>query len=337
MNRFLSLFVVCLVTGAATTQCNPQPQPRLEEPFTHILKEATAPSPGEHIRIATWNIEWFPAGQRKSAKGFVDRQAEAVCGILDDVKPDILVTQETRNLGALILLNKRLATPGLFSHLATSWYYDENEERRLHNKIQQQTGILSRFPWTEIWERDFAPLPVHHRPARGWMAARFTIGGLDFTIYNGHLKSNYGAADPAERLENFAKRLAAVHELKRDLDRAGLDPARDRIIVAGDFNSDLFSPRFTDEETFKALHALGFQHTYGTRAREEIVTLPNRLGEFFDDATMDYIWMSAGWGDALPEAKVVARGASKRKDVFGGDEPGLASDHYLVYIDVPLR
>ncbi|NJK90618.1 MAG: hypothetical protein HC904_01575 [Blastochloris sp.] len=309
--------------------------PRIEKPFLHEEPKAEAYVPAKTIRIATWNIEWFPAGQRKSAKENVQWQIAAVAALIKEFKPDILLTQETRNLGALISLNNNLAADA-FPFLASSWFNDENQERLLNDKIQQQTGILSRPPWQEVWEVDFAPLSGEDRPTRGWLAARYLIGNLQFVIYNGHTKSNFGAEDDQARQKNYAKRLAAIRELKRDLDRLKLDPYRDKILVCGDFNTDYFAKEFEDEETFKELQRLGFYQSFGSQPRDQIITLPAREGEPYPDGTFDYIWFSSGWGDPIPQAQILPKGASKRKEVFGGDEPGLASDHYPVFVDITL-
>lgn len=310
--------------------------PRIEKPFIHEEKIPEPPRDKESIRIATWNIEWFPAGQRDSLKENVQWQVAAAVTIIKEIKPDILLTQETRNLGALVILNKNM-TGDAFGFLASSWYYDENEEKRMNDKVQQQNGILSRYQWKDTWEVDFADMKMKNKPARGWLGVRYHFGNQDLIIYTGHLKSNFGAENPEDRQKNYAKRLAAIAELKRDIERQDLDPYRDKIIVCGDFNTDYFSSEFNDDPTFAALKDLGFEHSFSLQDGQSIVTCPAREGEPYGDATFDYILFSSGWGEHKPFAKILAKGASKRKDVYGGDEPGLASDHYPVYVDIPLK
>jgi endonuclease/exonuclease/phosphatase family metal-dependent hydrolase len=309
---------------------------RIEKPFIHEQKNAETFQAKPFVRVATWNIEWFPAGMRKSAKENVEWQVAAVAAMLKEFNPDILLTQETRNLGALITLNNNLGSHA-YNFIASSWFNSENQERLLSDKVQQQTGLLSRPAWKDIWEVDFATLTGEIRPTRGWLAMRYEIGNLKFVVYNGHKKSNFGAENEKDRASNYAKRLAAIRELKRDFYRLGLDPYRDKILVCGDFNTDFFSKEFEDEETFKKLRDMGFRHSFGSKKRSEIVTLPARVGEPYPDGTFDYIWFSAGWGENIPVAQILSKGASKRKDVFGGDEPGLASDHYPVYVDIPVK
>lgn len=332
--RALTIFALILCANVFTPLILAE-EPRLEKPFTHHLQKTVDLEQKKFLRVATWNIEWFPAGMRQDALENVQWQTAAVATLIKEIKPDILLTQETRNLGALISLNNNLGSDS-FNHLASSWFNDENKESQLNNKIQQQVGFLSLVPWTDIWEVDFSTLPSKDRPARGWLAARFEVGTLKFVVYNGHLKSNFGAANLEDRASNYAKRLAAIHELKKDLERQNLDPYRDKILICGDLNTDFFAKEFEDEKTLSELQNMGFTHTFGYHERENRITLPARAGEPYPDGTFDYIWVSSGWGKFAPSAQVLQKGASKRKEVFGGDEPRLASDHYPVYIDIPL-
>jgi endonuclease/exonuclease/phosphatase family metal-dependent hydrolase len=334
--RSLVLIVTAVVTMLVSLTHSRADEPRIEKPFTHEQKNATPFPEKTSLRIATWNIEWFPAGRRNSAKENVQWQVAAVASLIKEFQPDILVTQETRNLGALITLNNNLGTDS-YPFLASARFDSENLERLLEDQVEQQAGLLSRPAWSEIWEVDFSTLSGPDKPARGWLAARYEVGGLKFVIYNGHTKSNFGAENHQDRASNYAKRLAAIRELKRDLDRLGLDPYRDKILVCGDFNTDFFAKEFEDEKTFSELRDMGFNHSFGNKERSEIITLPARTGEPYPDGTFDYIWFSSGWGDNIPVAQIIPKGASKRKDVFGGDERGLASDHYPVYVDIPLE
>lgn len=311
--------------------------PRIEMPsaITNDAPSSIDKEPSQ-IRVATWNIEWFPAGQRRSAKKNVQQQIKAVSEMISEFKPDILLTQETRNLGALISLNNHL-DKSAFTHIASARYYEENQARQDENKPTQNTGILSRYPWQDVWEVDFATLIYDNAPTRGWLGAKFEINGTSFVVYNAHTKSNFGASNKKDRANNYEKRLNAIHELKRDWERLDLDPEKDKIIVVGDFNTDAFAENFKDEKTFSLLKEWGFRHCFADLPLAQRTTLPGRKGEPYPDGTFDYIWFSKGWGDAVPTAQVLAKGASKRKDVYGGDEPGLASDHYPVFVDITLK
>lgn len=310
--------------------------PRIETPLTFSNETERPPQDPASIRICTWNIEWFPAGRRDSNERFVNYQMAAAASLLNEIQPDILLTQETRNLAALRQLNRNLNPPG-FSHMASSLYYLPNDATELGKRVRQECGLLSRYPWESIREIDFSGLSGKPRPTRGWLTAEFHIGSHKIHIYNGHLKSNFGAENPEDRASNIAKRKAAIKELQKDMDRERIDPYRDKIIVAGDFNSDFFSKEFADETLFKEMENLGFRHTFLSVSAKERITTPSRTGEFWPSSTFDYIFLSSGWKLDDITAQVLQKGASKRKDVYGGDEAGLASDHYPVYIDLPLN
>lgn len=335
--QYLRYFIFLISSISLANAYDTNSAARIEVPsaITNTTTIAALKEPAQ-IRLATWNIEWFPAGQRNSAKKNVQQQMQAASDIIKEFKPDILLTQETRNLGALISLNK-LMDKLSFTHIACARYYEENQAKILENKPTQNTGIFSRYPWKDIWEVDFDTLTYVNAPTRGWLGSRFDISGTPFFVYNTHTKSNFGASNEQDRANNYEKRVNAIHELKRDWDRLKLDPAKDKIIIVGDFNTDAFDEKFKDEKTFPLLQEWGFRHCFEGLPLEKRTTLPGRKDEPFPDGTFDYIWFSKGWGDNIPTAQILSKGASKRKEVYGGDEAGLASDHYPVFVDITLK
>ncbi|MFQ3670512.1 MAG: endonuclease/exonuclease/phosphatase family protein [Verrucomicrobiia bacterium] len=307
--------------------------PRIEPAHTFEVRDAQAPPKRPFLRLVSYNIEWFPAGQRPNSKEHVQRQIDAVAAILRKIDPDIVATQETRNLGALVALNNRMDR--FFRFLASSHYREENTARVDEGIVQQETGLLSRLPWLFCEEIDFGAMP-RGAPTRGWLVASFDIRGLAFTLYNGHTKSNFGASDAGDRQRNYQNRLAAMLELRRDWARRGIDPRTHRIIVLGDMNTDLFSNEFKDDHSLRALMAWGFRHTWEGVPPDQRITFPPREGESFQGSTLDYIFLSEAWGPDIPRARTLPEGTSGRRGVFGGDQPGIASDHYPVILDLPF-
>lgn len=325
--------ILSLLPATLPAQAAP---PRLESPFTATaeIRPADSGRPPGTLRIASWNIEWFPAGQRQGAEGPANLQTAAAAHLIHQIKPDILAVQEIRNLRALQQLNRNLSL-WPFSHLAASWFHRENTGQP-DERIQQQAGLLSRIPWEEVWEIDFGPLTGPDRPPRGWLGARFRHGTATFTLYTGHLKSDFGADSPEDAAANRTKRRAAIEELARDLERRQLDPYRDRILVAADFNADFFLADREKETLFGRMEDLGFSMARQPGRRTDAITVPAREGvPDVPDLTLDYLYFSSGWGE-IPPVQILAQGASKKRDVFGGDGPGLASDHYPIYADVTL-
>lgn len=311
------------------------------EPWIEVPPSASQPLPRSslrerpYLRVASWNIEWFPAGQRKGAVQQENWQMAAVANLVNKIKPDILATQEIRNLASLEKLNRNIGI-WPFTNFASSIFNQKNNASADTTSIRQQCGFLTRQPWQEIWEIDFQPLPEADRPSRGWLAARWAFGDGSFTLYNGHLQADSGKAGDGE--SGARLRLAAITRLKEDFERRNLDPYRDKIIVLGNFNADLYLVDSEKDKTFTALADLGFRMVPSPVKREDAITVPARKGvDAVPDRVLDYIWMSSGWKDPLPELQILQEGASMEKNVFGGDRAGLASDHYPVYIDIPIK
>ncbi|GAB4239054.1 MAG: hypothetical protein OHK005_00120 [Candidatus Methylacidiphilales bacterium] len=325
-----AILLSCHSLHAQQTLTSP---PRVEPAISFTIDGVAPPAERPFLRLVSWNIEWFPAGQRATSKPHVQRHIEAVAATLLRIDPDIIATQETRNLGALITLNNRMNR--FFAFLASSHYREENTARLDEGKVQQETGLMSRFPWLFCEEIDFGSMP-RGAPTRGWLVAAFRIRGLDFILYNGHTKSNFGASDAEGRQRNFNNRFNAMLELRRDWARRKINPQTHRIIVLGDMNTDLFSHEFKDDHSLRALMSWGFRHTWEGVPPTERISHPARAGEPHPDSTLDYIFLSEAWGPDIPHARALAEGASKRSDVFAGDEPGLTSDHYPIILDLPF-
>lgn len=332
---FLSLlFVFSGLTSPRTHAEEPLTHPPRIEPAIHFeVRDAQPPPERPFIRLVTYNIEWFPAGQRPTSKAHVQRHIESVAALLQKIEPDIVATQETRNLGALVALNNRMNR--FFGFLASSHFREHNTVPVDDDLVQQEAGLMSRLPWLFCEEIDFGAIP-RNAPTRGWLVAGFNVRGLTFTLYNGHKKSNFGATDAGERQRNFNNRLTAMLELRRDWARRGLDPRTDRIIVVGDMNTDLFSDEFKDDHSLRALLSWGFRHTWEGVPPEQRITFPGKDGETFPGSTLDYIFLSNAWGPEIPRARAVAEGVSRQRGVFAGDQPGIASDHFPVVLDLPI-
>lgn len=330
--RFLSLLCLLPVLPCAGTGA-----PLIEAPSLQQDNSMEAPPDRDFLRVATWNIEWFPAVQRNGTQQNAQWQTAAVVNLIQEFKPDILAVQEMKDQNSLNLINKNLGSRGFTYSACTLYGSDNKNPPKIPMPNIQQDGLLSRVPWEAVHELDFMSLPPGpDHPVRGWLVARFAYKGLSFTLINGHLAAGAPAKKPDQPPSESSRRTAAIEELQHELDRLNLDPYRDKIIILGDFNTDYFDSAYQNDPTFKKLASLGFQHSWGTHVRRETITRPAQTGGGATDATLDYIWFSSGWGETLPSAQVLAKGAAKRSGVMGGDEPGLASDHYPVWVDIPL-
>jgi hypothetical protein len=79
-----------------------------------VVGESTEPST---IRVATWNLEWFPSGSALEATPEVQAQRiAAAADLLRPINPDIILLQEVRDYEACVRLDEAIA-PGMY-HVA---------------------------------------------------------------------------------------------------------------------------------------------------------------------------------------------------------------------------
>ena len=191
----------------------------------------------------------------------------------------ILFLQEMRDAQSCSNLAAAVGDPGLKVAVASA-FRDFRD-----NRLQwQQLGILTDLPVMESeWrysskaERMFVP--------RGYAYALLD-GGKDGRIacFCVHLKSNYGARNPAKRLENMKKREAGMRQVIAAAKRCRAD----KILIAGDFNSDRFQKAFRDERIFSMLEAGGFKDCWEGAPLSERGTHPGNTR--YPDSTLDYVF-----------------------------------------------
>ena len=186
-------------------------------------------------------------------------------------------------------------------------------DRRL---LWQQCAIATTYPvldssWS-YWRR-----PKHVFPPRGFAYA-IVDAGQDGVIacYCVHLKSNYGATKPEIRAQNATKREVVATQLVDLSKKIVLRDGRhvDRVIIAGDFNTDPHLKRFAEEKTLPILVSAGFVDCFADRPVDRRTTHPGSTR--FPDSTLDYI---------------LYRGFSSASQPFIAPEVPL-SDHRMVWI-----
>jgi len=210
-----------------------------------------APSPGEEIRIATWNVhEGF------SAESLAARSAD-LRGFAGRIRPDVLVCQEVVSHPAVAAVRDGMGLTGY--HAACSNFAPDDRP----DFSDFEVGILSRYPISQAIEYDLVPdgnsgrgdpieLPILPQPKlglpmpkdigglRGFLWVR--IDALKLTVIGVHLKSSRGddgAADvPNSVLREFVA--AAVADSVAQDRRLYPDYT---CIVAGDFNVGHSDPK----------------------------------------------------------------------------------------------
>lgn len=258
------------------------------------------------IRIATWNLQWFPGGKMGGAsKEVQDEQIAKVRGEIRKLGADILILQEVGSIGALEELIKPLGEDWKVAILSN--FKDGNFVSG------QQVGIVSRLPaeavWAETWDRGWAGAP------RGYAYASFVSGETRIAVYGLHLKSNLG-----NPLENTSKREDAMEQLLGHI-KTGRDrvPEPDAVVVAGDFNTDdpdTPAGQSPAERTFGMLRKAGFHWTFDGIPHASRISCPGK-GRY-PDACFDHVF-TRGLGKPMA-AVVKAEG----------------SDHFPVVVDLVI-
>ena len=236
------------------------------------------------VLAGSWNLKWFPSGRaehRASARVESANIADAADVIRANLKGAgrVLFLQEMRDAKACTNLVVAIGDTNLKVAVATA-FRDFRD-----NRLQwQQLGIVTDLPvikaeWRYSKKTDGMFVP------RGYAYALLD-GGEEGRIacFCVHLKSNYGAKKAAKKKENMLKREAAIRQVLAAAEKCGAD----RILIAGDFNSDRFQRAFNDERMFPMLESAGFKDGWEGTDPSQRGTHPG--SSRYPDSTLDYVF-----------------------------------------------
>ena len=236
------------------------------------------------VLAGSWNLKWFPSGRaehRASARVESANIEDAADVIRANLKGSgrVLFLQELRDANACSNLVTAIGDTNLNVAVATA-FRDFRD-----NRLQwQQLGIVTDLPvikaeWRYSKKADGMFVP------RGYAYALLD-GGEEGRIacFCVHLKSNYGAKKAAKKKENMLKREAAIRQVLAAAGNCGAD----KILIAGDFNSDRFQKAFKDERMFPMLESAGFKDGWEGTDPSERGTHPG--SSRYPDSTLDYVF-----------------------------------------------
>ena len=236
------------------------------------------------VLAGSWNLKWFPSGRaehRASARVESANIEDAADVIRANLKGSdrVLFLQELRDANACSNLVTAIGDTNLNVAVATA-FRDFRD-----NRLQwQQLGIVTDLPvikaeWRYSKKADGMFVP------RGYAYALLD-GGEEGRIacFCVHLKSNYGAKKAAKKKENMLKREAAIRQVLAAAEKCGAD----RILIAGDFNSDRFQRAFKDERMFPMLESAGFKDGWEGTDPSQRGTHPGNSR--YPDSTLDYVF-----------------------------------------------
>lgn len=335
MPKFLTLLACgCLLAASAAGESlSVSGRARVQTPEIVLFQRNALQSPGDRLRVATWNLQDFSDGSRDGrlrTRERVLRQARNAAAMIEEIDPDVLVLEEIENARSLSLLNSALRRPFPVACIARF-------EAGLGNEQKHNVAVLSRVMLLGLREIDAGYLKGAGRPPRGILSFAVDLGDQRrLLIYGVHLKSNYG-----EAARNMARRYNLLSLLAGDARfvRTSYPKYRWEMLVLGDMNTDPEDSQFADDRTLEPLN--GWADLWRGRPLAERVTLPRRLGDpaqNFPSVTFDRIFASPElqeppWTSTPP--RVLQRGVDTN-NVFAlaGENDLHVSDHYPVWVDV---
>lgn len=263
------------------------------------------------ISVATWNLQWFPGNRPEATAGERVRHEREVVKMIRQLGVDLLLIQEVVDREALVKITGDYPWK-VVSNFSRAG--DENPDLPVQN-----VAIVSRVPIRESWEVGFHVLPLTpDRPVRGFLGARLGTKKRGLVVYTVHLKSNRGGREPSA-----LRRERAMAYLKKDWEKRGLDPQKDRILIGGDFNCSLRNSEFTSEKTIRGLCKDGWVSATGNNSWPEMATTkPDPAGKY-PASDFDHILLSPGWAKGVEGDRWKAGVLQDSK---------VPSDHYPVIL-----
>lgn len=266
-------------------------------------QEISPPASPQIVRVAFWNIQWFP-GHRPFANASSERaQTASVHRDMQKINADVLGMEEVRDFSKATIAIAPLA--GMKVDVVSNFPPREGQD------VGQQVAIASRFQplsaWVEMWKPSGALVPP-----RGFAFAAYEVAPRHvLLVYAVHLKSNRGeiSEDIAIREESMRQLAAHMHGMNEAYSRMGSISC----IVGGDFNTAPDDSRFVTEKTTRTLRDNGFSWCWQDIPFARRISLPG--DKLFPPACFDHIFVRNG---KFKSARVieVSRGSSDHNAIF---------------------
>ena len=242
------------------------------------------------VVVGTWNGNWFPSGRAEHRAhpdveaATISAAAKMIAGGLKAVDPEgtndvILCLNEIRGPRVATNLLAQIGRPGLKMAIVSGY-------RRRDRFDQQQDVIATTLPVAEAhWSR--WKMSGKTFPPRGYAFAAVVVDpATTANVYAVHLKSNYGATTAEKRLDNRAKRTAAIAQVV-DQERKRRGRPQRPVILAGDMNADRWRKEFAEEALFGLLEDAGFANPLAALPPTARGTHPSRT---YGDSALDYVF-----------------------------------------------
>jgi endonuclease/exonuclease/phosphatase (EEP) superfamily protein YafD len=255
------------------------------------------------VRVAFWNIQWFP-GRHPFATASSERaQTASVHRDMRKIDVDVLGMEEVRDFSKATIAIAPLA--GMKVDVVSNFPPREGQD------VGQQVAIASRLQplsaWVEMWKPNAALVPP-----RGFAFAAYEVAPRRLLlVYAVHLKSNRGevSEDIAIREESVRQLTAHMHAMNDAYRKLGTVSC----IVGGDFNTAPDDSRFAGEKTTRVLRDDGFLWCWQDIPFARRISLP--ADKLFPAACFDHIFVRNG---KFSDARVIemSRGSSDHNAIF---------------------
>jgi endonuclease/exonuclease/phosphatase family metal-dependent hydrolase len=268
----------------------------------------------KRLKVAFWNIEWFPGGHPNPSQAEEKSQIAQVVPEIKDINPDIIGLMEVRNWAAAETAVS--GVPNLRVEVCSDFLDDSG------SKTLQQQVIASQLPAVGGWWEHWKAAAIHPKRGFSFAAIQATPGHI-VLVYSLHLKSNRGEAS-----ENFPMREEAMRQLldhAAAMEKAYASLGQITVIVGGDFNTSVDDPKFSSEKTIKEIMNAGYTWCWTNKPFADRVTLPTKPSTNpnyppWPDACFDHAFVKG--------AKIISASAPNTSPE--------ASDHRPVVLEIEL-
>lgn len=252
------------------------------------------------VKVAFWNVQWFPGGRPNATQSEQMKQSEAVLRTISGLAPDILGLMEIRDLQAAEGI-----VPGMKVDVCSRFIDPATKDSTF-----QQIVLASKYPPVSAWWEPWKEAGVEGTRRGFDFAAYEPRPGNILLVYAIHLKSNRGAL--GENIPNREETIRQFLEHQLAMEKAYAGMGAVTIVVGGDFNTSADDPRFRHEITLRKMVTNGFAWSWVNIPFSKRITLPG--SGMHPDACFDHIFVRGGTIESA-EVIVPGTGASDHRPV----------------------
>ncbi len=309
--------------------------------ITHDLPKDrdNPPPPSEGVRIAAWNMKWFPLGRplpidnngetakaKDSRIKWEKKRLNSATRFIRWQDADVVLLEEMRDRKTC----EELVAQPCF----TNWKVNTCSEFPQVPEATipaHQNAIVSHFDAVDagfgLWKTNATLFPP-----RGYVWAVLDIRGSLVAFVGVHLKSNYIPAEVEDKEARAKLNTAIREESARQLvafadtlygKRYGEREVGD-VFLAGDFNTSIFDKGFEGEKTIPIIKAAGYEDCFDKIPEASRYTMPE--SKWYPPTIFDYLFHKGRTRVSGPEVSIPSYTSDHQmiSVVFAGEKPPVA-------------